>query len=529
MPLPDFPLPPEQFIREPQKIARLRHPNIVRVYKVGEHNGRPFFTMDFVKGPSLDKRLGDFVRDPRAAAALMVKVARAVEHAHQQNIVHRDLKPGNILLDHDQEPLVTDFGLATEAVLPDCSGSDTVAGRDSASRSFQGIKGTISFMSPEQAAPPREVTRLSDVYGLGAVLYALLTGRPPYQDDQLLKLLEKVRDSECKPEPPRTQNPLVDHDLEAICLKCLEKDPARRYDRAEELAKDLERWLAGAETNARPWGRVEKLVRWFRRNPGLARLSAAAGIVLVAVVALLAMASDSSLRSVQRAGVLKIATDPTVPPMEFRNGATLTGFDIDLAQDLARRLGVQPEFKQYDWDWQDLIKRLDNRDFDMLLSTVVVNEARKQYVDFVPYLQMDHVFVCGPGTTVRNVDDLAGKVVAVQKDTRAHEMVDKLKTKRDIAIKKIIALGRGSDPFDALLKGEAEVTLVEKMVARHYAKGHKEHLRETGTVSPAMDPDAIGIAFRKGDKKLQAAVSEAIKAMEEDGTFARLEEQWFQR
>jgi hypothetical protein len=288
-----FPLPArhelwDHFIHEPQSIAQLDHPNIVRVYKVQQCPDRPYFTMKLVQGDKLDKYLQAQDHQPRVIAAMMVKVARAVHHAHQRGVLHRDLKPGNILLDGD-EPVVTDFGLATEAILPTAcrrEGPDATGPYYSASRSFQGIVGTIGFMSPEQAKaePPREVTTLSDVYGLGAVLYALLTGRPPFpvQGEDIQGALAKVR-SPAQPDLPRSLNRRVDLNLQATCLKALDKDPARRYQSAEGLARDLERWLANEEIEARrlPLFHRERVRRWCRRNPGWAALAVAAVAMLI--------------------------------------------------------------------------------------------------------------------------------------------------------------------------------------------------------------------------------------------------------
>jgi ABC-type amino acid transport substrate-binding protein len=513
VPLPDLSLPVEDFVREARNIARLRHPNIVHVYKAGEHEGRPYFTMSLIEGPDLEEHLGGHPRDPRAVARLMVKVARAVHHAHQRGVLHRDLKPGNILLDGDGEPLVTDFGLATEAAAPG----------PTASRSFRGIKGTLGFMSPEQAEPPREVTTLSDVYGLGAVLYALLTGRPPFQDDDFLKLLHQVRDPQCGPEPPR-----VDRDLQAVCLRCLNKDPARRYRSADGVARDLERWLDGRETEARPWGRAEKLVRGCRRNLGLAGLSAVAATLLVAVVVLLAMVippSDGSLQRVRLAGRLIVATDPDYPPMEFYKDRKMAGFDVDLARELARRLGVRAVFVGVEWDWQDLTRRLDAHDFDVLLSTVVITEKRKQELDFVEYLETDRVFAYKRGLTVRKADDLAGKVVAVQKGTHQDDLVTGLRA-GGIHIKDVLELPDGSGPFEALLTGRADVAFADEAVARHYAARHEEQLAVADHVLPELDPDVIGIAFCNKDRKLRAAVADEIRAMRNDGTLVRMRERW---
>jgi hypothetical protein len=254
-----------RFRREAEAVARLQHPNIVQVYEVGEYGGRPFFSLEFVNGGTLATYLGKRLPGPKQAAALVRKLARAMHAVHECSVVHRDLKPANVLLTANGAPKITDFGLAKKL--------DEDAGQTHSGA----IMGTPSYMAPEQASGgTARATPLADVYALGAILYECLTARPPFKAATVARTLRQVLEDE--PVAPRRLKPAVPRDLETICLKCLEKKPAKRYATAKALAEDLDNWLAGRPIVARPAGRVERLVKWARRRPTVAALLA--GLVL---------------------------------------------------------------------------------------------------------------------------------------------------------------------------------------------------------------------------------------------------------
>jgi WD40 repeat protein/tRNA A-37 threonylcarbamoyl transferase component Bud32 len=255
-----------RFQLEAEAAANLDHPGIVPIFEVGQHEGQHYFSMGFVEGQSLSQRLADGPLPPREAAALMLKVAEAIDYAHQRGVIHRDLKPGNILIDAKGHPRVTDFGLAKR--LQSDSGL-TGSGQ---------IMGTPSYMPPEQAGGNRgEVGSVADVYALGATLYALVTGRPPFQAATPMDTVLQVLSDE--PVPPRRLNASIPRDLETICLKCLRKEPGKRYATAMSLADDLRRYLAGEPILARPVTRLERAVKWARRRPAIAAMSLAIALL----------------------------------------------------------------------------------------------------------------------------------------------------------------------------------------------------------------------------------------------------------
>ncbi len=305
-----------RFTLEAETAAKLDHPNIVPIYEVGEHDGQPFLSMKLIAGENLRKKIsdGDLCLTPKkggstradireraiAIARTMETISRAVHHAHQHGVLHRDLKPGNILVDRDGHPHLTDFGLA-KLLNPDpedaAPGPLTISGT---------ALGTPSYMSPEQAAG-RRLTAASDIYSLGAILYEMLAGEPPFQAATLLETLRLVAEQE--PKHPSVRNSRIDKDLDTICFKCLEKNPDARYPTAEALAEDLERWLRQEPIQARRAHAVLRVRRWVARNRlGTALiLSLCTGLAVALVLLELALARQKELDRHRANGLVRFS------------------------------------------------------------------------------------------------------------------------------------------------------------------------------------------------------------------------------
>jgi WD40 repeat protein len=266
----------QRFRTEAEAVGQLQHPNIIAIHEVGEINGQHFFSMDHVGGGTLEELLWPGPLPARRAAGYLQTIAKAIHYAHQRGILHRDLKPSNILLDEQDQPRITDFGLAKRVEQPRDAGEPAAPGTENQPQPTFGdltltgqVLGSPNYMSPEQASPAgRTLGPRSDIYSLGAVLYHTLTGRPPFQAESVPALLLHLLNDE--PVAPRALLPTIPRDLETICLKCLEKDPLRRYPSAEELAAELGRFLADEPIHAKPAGPAERVWRWCRRKPALA-------------------------------------------------------------------------------------------------------------------------------------------------------------------------------------------------------------------------------------------------------------------
>lgn len=311
----------QRFQAESLAAAGLEHDHIVPVYDVGRAGDLPYYSMRLIEGGSLADRLRNGPVDCRQAADWLEPIARAVHYAHERQVLHRDIKPRNILIDSSNRALITDFGLVKRLDVPQ------------AWRTLSGERlGTPSYMSPEQANGVGDVGPASDIYGLGATLYETLTGRPPFQAADPVQTLRLVIDAE--PVSPRRLNPVVPKDLETICLKCLEKDPRRRYLGANALADDLRRWKNQEPITARPVGRIGCLIRWARRKPTLAAVSAA--LIAVAIVSTLAIAwqyrstvmAQRALIDAHIAGLVR--AEPTEIPLILADLETLAPSRVEV-------------------------------------------------------------------------------------------------------------------------------------------------------------------------------------------------------
>jgi len=392
----------ERFRVEAEAAANLDHPGIVRIFEIGEHQGRHYFSMDFVEGESLEARLRESPLPPQEAARLMEQTARAIAYAHGRGVIHRDLKPANVLVSQENQVRVTDFGLAKR--LQDDSGL-TVTGIP---------MGTPSYMPPEQAEGRwGEVTVRSDVYSLGATLYALLTGRPPFQAATRSETMLQV--SHRDPLPLRQLNPSLPRDLETVCAKCLEKDPRRRYGSADDLAEELKRFLEGRPVQARPVGKPERLWRWCKRNPVVAGLTAAVAFSLVVGIV---ASSCFAIRATNNANGWQNAAEEAVAEKERAEKQLLRSEWLLYANQIASALR-EWETNNVSGSWQYLDAcRADFRgwEYDYLYTLFTKNQrtfkGHTGFVHSVAFSPDGKRIVSGSGTpdnTVRVWDATSGQ------------------------------------------------------------------------------------------------------------------------
>ena len=343
---------------EAEAVANLDHENIVPIFEVGEHEGHSYFAMKLIGGSGLDRRLGEFAWDARACARLVATVTDAVHHAHRRGILHRDLKPANILVDSEGRPHVTDFGLAKRI-----EGDSDMTGSGA-------ILGTPAFMAPEQASGRRgAVTTATDVHGLGTVLYAMLAGRPPFLGDSVVETLEQVR--ERVSEAPSRLNRQVPRDLEVICLKCLEKDPRRRYDSAAEVADDLHRFLAGEPIRARPVGPATRLGMWCRRRPAIAGLLCSALLLATLVVVLVGVNFAQTLDALRREEALRAEAQRERDRVErtlYVNLIALSDKELDAGRVDRAELRLnqcRPDLRRWEWGYLKRLAHAEHRRLDI--------------------------------------------------------------------------------------------------------------------------------------------------------------------
>jgi TolB-like protein/Tfp pilus assembly protein PilF len=349
----------KRFRREAEAAAGLDHPSIVPIYEVGEGDGSCYFSMKFVEGGKLDEVTRRQPMPIRRAAELIAKVARTVHYAHEHGILHRDIKPGNILLDANGEPHLTDFGLAR-----------LVESESSVTHTLD-VLGTPSYMAPEQAvANNAAIGSVTDVYGLGAVLYQLLTGQPPFAGGATYETIKLLLDTE--PRQPRLLNPKIDRDLSTICLKCLEKDPKRRYSSALDLAEDLERWLKHEAIVARHTGVLTRGRKWVRRNPTSASLVAC--VVALAAAAGWIVWKSELIRQPVTTGIAVLPFENLGEQKE--NAAFVDGLQDDILTKLAKigDLKVISRTSVMDYRGKRNLRQIGN---DLRVSHVLEGSVRR--------------------------------------------------------------------------------------------------------------------------------------------------------
>ncbi|MCW5557803.1 MAG: serine/threonine protein kinase [Verrucomicrobiae bacterium] len=322
-----------RFREEAEAVASLDHPHIVPIYEVGEHDGRHFYSMKLCAGGNLDQNRARFLSDPKATARLLSQIARAVHCAHQHGILHRDLKPANLLFDTEGQPYVADFGLAR------------FQDRERRLTRSSILPGTPEYLAPERISGQRQLTVASDIWSLGIILYELLAGRRPFTADSVPQLLRRILETEPDPFPgagrrskkagippkngpsPRAPLPSPPRDLQLICLKCLEKAPARRYSSAEALADDLDRWLRHEPVQAQPTGWTKRTAKWIRRHPVRVTLILALAVALLTPTA---VATWFILRLNQSRGHHPIrrveGTELILPLFNWRHGRCTDNF-----------------------------------------------------------------------------------------------------------------------------------------------------------------------------------------------------------
>ena len=353
-----------RFRAEAEAAASLDHDSILPIYAVGEHDGAPFYSMKLAEGGTLSARIASYRDKPRDAAALLAKLARAVAYAHEHGILHRDLKPANVLFDSAGKPYVSDFGLA-KWVERECDLTQTLA-----------ILGTPFYMAPEQSANAHSITAAADIYSLGAILFHLLTGQPPFRGENAIEVLRNA--AERSAPRPRTLNRKIPADLETICLKCLEKKPAARYSSATALADDLDRFLARRTILARRANPITHAVRWIRRNPSIAGLGAASVLLLVSLLLVLRPAPPQKMQEARDAQK-SIAVLPFENLSSEKENAFFTdGMQDEILTDLAKIAELKVISRTSVMQYGSSAKRNNLREIAQALNVAYVVEGSVQ-------------------------------------------------------------------------------------------------------------------------------------------------------